>query len=40
MYDIPSHPEVREVVLNEETIANQESPMLVYEDRRASGPAA
>ncbi len=33
MYDIPSEPEIRECVINEEVIENGKSPILVYENQ-------
>jgi len=33
MYDIPSEPQIRECVINEEVIENGKSPILVYENQ-------
>ena len=34
MYDLPSQPEVEEVIINEEVVLNGEKPMLVYENKK------
>ena len=36
MYDIPSRENVREVVINEETITKQKPPLVVYEQKAES----
>jgi len=37
MYDIPSTPEIRECILNEEVVTKGESPMLLYENQAEYG---
>ena len=37
MYDIPSTPEIRECILNEEVVTKGESPMLHYENKEEYG---
>jgi len=34
MYDLPSQPEVEEVIINEEVVLKGEKPMLVYENKK------
>ena len=36
MYDIPSHPEIRECLISEEVITRSEPPLLLYESTRES----
>jgi ATP-dependent Clp protease ATP-binding subunit ClpX len=31
MYEVPSHKNIREIVINEESILKKESPLIVYE---------
>ena len=37
MYDIPSTPEIRECVINEEVILKDEKPLLVFENQAEYG---
>ena len=37
MYDIPSHTNIREVVISEEVITRKEKPLIVYQDKKAAG---
>ncbi|MBF0140651.1 MAG: ATP-dependent Clp protease ATP-binding subunit ClpX [Magnetococcales bacterium] len=39
MYNIPSLPEVREVVVNQESIENKAEPLLIYEERQMEAQA-
>ncbi|MBF0422113.1 MAG: ATP-dependent Clp protease ATP-binding subunit ClpX [Magnetococcales bacterium] len=39
MYNIPSLPEVREVVVNQEAIENNAEPLLIYEERQLEAQA-
>ena len=34
MFDLPSQPEVEEVIINDEVVLNGEKPMLVYENKK------
>ena len=34
MYDLPSQPEVEEVIISDEVVLNGEKPMLVYENKK------
>ncbi|HIA03828.1 MAG TPA: ATP-dependent Clp protease ATP-binding subunit ClpX [Myxococcales bacterium] len=36
MYDVPSDPSIKEVVINEETIEHNKQPMVVYEEQKES----
>ena len=36
MFDVPSEPDIKEVVISEETIANKEKPLIVYEHKAES----
>ena len=36
MYDVPSDPSIKEVVVNEETIEHSKQPMIVYEEQKES----
>jgi len=37
MYDIPSHSNIREVVISEDVVTRKEKPLIVYEDKREAG---
>jgi ATP-dependent Clp protease ATP-binding subunit ClpX len=37
MYDIPSVPEIRECIINEEVITKGEPPLLLYENQAKFG---
>ena len=37
MYDIPSHSNIREVVISEEVITRKEKPLVVYQDKKEAG---
>ena len=34
MFDLPSQPDIEEVVINEEVVLKGEKPMLVYENKK------
>lgn len=36
MYDLPSNPEVKEVVISEDTVENEEAPLIVYHKKKES----
>jgi ATP-dependent Clp protease ATP-binding subunit ClpX len=35
MYEVPSQPDIKEVVISEDTIIKQEQPLIVYEHHQA-----
>lgn len=37
MYEIPSHSNIREVVISEEVITRKEKPLIVYQDKKEAG---
>jgi len=39
MYEVPSQPNVKEVVINEEVIYHKEKPLVVYEQQQVSDAA-
>ncbi|MDC0358401.1 ATP-dependent Clp protease ATP-binding subunit ClpX [Oligoflexia bacterium] len=36
MFDVPSDPDIKEIVISEDTITNQEKPLIVYERQKES----
>jgi len=36
MYDVPSEPDIKEVVISEDTILRSEQPLIVYEHQAES----
>jgi ATP-dependent Clp protease ATP-binding subunit ClpX len=37
MYDVPSHPEIEEVVVSQEVVENKEQPIVVYTNASRTG---
>ena len=37
MYDVPSHPEIEEVVISQEVVENKETPIIVYAGASRTG---
>ncbi|MBI5511060.1 MAG: ATP-dependent Clp protease ATP-binding subunit ClpX [Deltaproteobacteria bacterium] len=37
MYDIPSHSNIREVVISEDVVTRKEKPLIVYQDKKEAG---
>jgi ATP-dependent Clp protease ATP-binding subunit ClpX len=37
MYDVPSHPEIEEVVISEEVVEKKDQPIIVYASASRTG---